>query len=114
MEARLNQEGDLSDFTNSVIDVVEAIPSGDTLTYGAVALRAGRAKRAGQSVGQAIDRAGAAGIRLPWWRVIGANKQILTPPNWKQREELLAEGVHARPSKKGPQPPSAAVRIWRG
>ncbi len=109
----MNQEGNLTKFTASVIDVVEAIPYGETLTYGEVALRAGRVKHAGRRVGQAIDRAGAAGIRLPWWRVIGRRNRIRTPPNWGQREKLLAEGKKdIRPSRIDAKPPSDAVTVW--
>ena len=109
----MTQERNLSEFTASVAAVVETIPRGETLSYGEVAMRAGRAKGAGRSVGQAIDRAGAAGIRLPWWRVISSTRRrIRTPRNWEQRERLAEEGIDLPPSKVGPKPPSDAVTVW--
>lgn len=108
----MTKEKALSEFTASVAAVVETIPHGETLSYGEVALRAGRAKGAGRGVGQAIDRASAAGNRYPWWRVISSEGRIVTPRNWGQRERLADEGISLPPSRVAPQSPSDAVTAW--
>ena len=94
----------MTEFTASVTDVVGAIPHGEVLSYGEVAVRAGRKKGAGRGVGQAIDRAGAEGIRLPWWRVVSSERRIITPMNWGQREKLMEEGIFLPPSRVSYQP----------
>lgn len=102
----------MTGFTASVAAVVGAIPHGEVLSYGEVAVLAGRDKGAGRSVGQAIDRAAEEGIRLPWWRVVSWERRIVTPRNWGQRERLSEEGVLLRPSWVDPQPLPPAVTVW--
>jgi len=53
------------DFVSRVIEVVEAIPSGQVMTYGDVAATIG--SRAARAVGQIMARYGS---EVPWWRVI--------------------------------------------
>lgn len=103
----------MTEFTASVTDVVRAIPHGEVLSYGEVAVRAGRRKGAGRSVGQAIDRAGEEGIRLPWWRVVSSERRIVTPVNWGQREKLREEGIVLPPSHVGYQPLPPSVTVWQ-
>ncbi|RFA07278.1 DNA-binding protein [Subtercola boreus] len=53
------------DFGAAVLDVVDAIPPGQVLTYGDVAALLG--SRAARAVGTVMARSGG---RHPWWRVV--------------------------------------------
>lgn len=56
------------DFAEAVLQVVERIPSGRVMTYGAIAELLGRGGPRG--VGGVMARDGSA---VPWWRVVRAN-----------------------------------------
>ena len=56
------------DFTEEVLQLVERIPSGRVMTYGAIAQVLGRGGPRG--VGGVMSRDGAA---VAWWRVVRAN-----------------------------------------
>jgi len=56
-----------SPFVEAVLDIVEAIPAGQVMTYGDVAATLG--SRAARVVGQTMAQFGA---DAPWWRVIRA------------------------------------------
>jgi len=55
------------DFVSRVLGVVESIPAGRVMTYGAVAAELG--SRAARAVGQVMARYGS---DVAWWRVIRA------------------------------------------
>jgi alkylated DNA nucleotide flippase Atl1 len=55
------------DFVSRVLDVVDSIPPGRVMTYGAVAAQLG--SRAARAVGQVMTRYGS---DVAWWRVIRA------------------------------------------
>jgi methylated-DNA-protein-cysteine methyltransferase-like protein len=75
--------------------VVRRIPRGRVMTYGDVAIAAGRpgnARRVGYALHALKDE------RVPWWRVINAQGGISLaggrgPDAERQRERLEAEGV---------------------
>lgn len=64
----------LDPFAAKVFAVTRAIPAGETLTYGAIALRLGD-KQLAQSVGRALGR-NPFPIIVPCHRVIGANNKL--------------------------------------
>lgn len=59
------------EYRELVLDVVEAIPPGQVMTYGAVAARVGRELRRGgpRQVGAVLRQMGGG---VPWWRVVNA------------------------------------------
>ena len=80
----------MSQFKERVLAVIEAIPEGKVLSYGAVAILAGR-PRAARGVGSVLS---AHGETLPWWRVIQSTGAIAGRPTARlQRSLLEAEGV---------------------
>lgn len=81
-------------FAERIYQIVAAIPSGKVITYGEVAQLAG-APRAARQVGGVLKRL-PEGSRLPWHRVVNRQGRIsLTGANLqRQRQALLAEGVH--------------------
>jgi methylated-DNA-[protein]-cysteine S-methyltransferase len=66
--------GGIDPFAARVYAVTRAIPAGETLTYGAIAVRLGD-KRLAQNVGQALGR-NPFPIVVPCHRVIGANDKL--------------------------------------
>ena len=80
----------MSEFRERVLAVIEAIPEGRVLSYGAVAILAGR-PRAARGVGSVLS---AHGETLPWWRVIQGTGGIAERPTARlQRSLLETEGV---------------------
>lgn len=78
-------------FTEKVIDVLQAVPSGKVVTYGQVAALAGNPKGARQ-VGRILHTLSAK-HDLPWQRVVNARGEIVTFKADRQRKLLEAEGV---------------------
>ena len=74
----------MSPFQRAVARVVRRIPRGTTLSYGEVALRAGkpRGARAVVSALRTLDD-------IPWWRV-GRHDGTLAPQVARQQAQLLA------------------------
>lgn len=72
--------------------IIREIPEGRVMTYGDVALYAGR-KRQARRVGYALFALAAPDV--PWWRVVNARGEISFRPgeNGRQRARLEAEGV---------------------
>lgn len=66
--------GSPDDFRVRVYDIARAIPPGETLTYGEIAVRLGDKSRA-QEVGQALGR-NPLPIIVPCHRVLGANRKL--------------------------------------
>ena len=61
-------------FTEDVLEIVESIPVGRVLTYGAIADRLGRGGPRGVGGVMARD-----GHGVPWWRVVRADGSL--PPH---------------------------------
>lgn len=77
------------DFTARVLAVVAALPPGVLLTYGEVAVEAGR-PGAARAVGRIMARHGG---QVPWWRVVPASGRLATPVADRQAAALAREGV---------------------
>ena len=95
------------DFTKSVAVVVRAIPPGQTLSYGAVAMLAGRPGGA-----RAVVRALRTVAGLPWWRVIRADRSLAPEVAEEQGRRLRAEGV-AVSGRRVPAPKAGPRRSLR-
>jgi methylated-DNA-protein-cysteine methyltransferase-like protein len=86
---------DPRDYTEAVLDVVERIPAGRVMSYGAIAeylgpvFGRGSARRVGTIMAQH-------GGSVPWHRVVAVNGR--TPPGHEAtaRQRLAAEGVTFR------------------
>jgi methylated-DNA-protein-cysteine methyltransferase-like protein len=76
------------DFDDAVAEVVRAIPPGSVLSYGQVALRAGR-PRGARAVARALRRR----FDLPWWRVVRADRTLAPEVAHEQARRLRNEGV---------------------
>ncbi|HLI36523.1 MAG TPA: MGMT family protein [Streptosporangiaceae bacterium] len=84
--------GTLDDFAGDVLDVVDAIPPGQVMSYGDVAAFLGRGGP--RQVGRVMAVWGGA---VPWWRVVHADG---SPAPRHERAALghyLAEGTPLRP-----------------
>lgn len=81
-------------FTQLVVDIILAIPSGKVATYGQVAKMAGNPKGARQVVW--ILHSSTKKYGLPWHRVVNSKGEVaISDPGGKseQRDLLLQEGV---------------------
>lgn len=76
------------DFHDRVVAVVNALESGEVVTYGEVAAQAGY-PGAARAVGTLLRKT----PDLPWWRVIAASGRLLRGAETEQAERLRAEGV---------------------
>jgi methylated-DNA-protein-cysteine methyltransferase-like protein len=79
----------VTDFEDSVLDVLYSLRPGEVVTYGEVAAQAGY-PGAARAVGTVLRTCDG---DVPWWRVVGAGGQIRTPAEEKQADLLLSEGV---------------------
>jgi methylated-DNA-protein-cysteine methyltransferase-like protein len=80
----------MTEFERRVLAVVDELQPGQLVSYGWVASEAGkpRAVRAvGNILGEMSDDS------RPWWRVVQANGQIVSPKRAEQRERLLEDGA---------------------
>ena len=68
--------------------VIRALRSGEVVSYGEVAARAGR-PGAARAVGNVLSRSDG----LPWWRVVRAGGWMAVHHESRQAELLAAEGV---------------------
>jgi methylated-DNA-protein-cysteine methyltransferase-like protein len=75
-------------FTEAVISVIEAVPSGEISTYGEVAAEAGY-PGAARAVGNLLRTTPG----LPWWRVIAASGRLVPGSEREHAQRLRAEGV---------------------
>ncbi len=75
-----------SPFTQKIIQVVDAIPSGKVVSYGQVAAYIG-VPRAARQVGWTL-RLLEESIKLPWWRVINNAGRITIKGNLHNTPEL--------------------------
>ncbi|HVB93834.1 MAG TPA: MGMT family protein [Acidimicrobiales bacterium] len=76
-------------FIEAATSVIGAIPSGEVMTYGEVALEAGY-PGAARAVGHLL--AGGGG-ELPWWRVVAASGRLVPGRERNHARLLAAEGV---------------------
>src|SRR5919201_5623611 len=84
----------LRPFARAVRRIVRAIPRGRVLSYGEVALRAGRPGGA-----RAVVRALHQLDDVPWWRVVRKGGTLAPLVAREQAQLLAAEGYRARPGK---------------
>ena len=85
----LNQE-----IIQSVLDLVDAIPSGRVATYGQIARLIGRPKNA-RLVGKILSQSELYGSKHPCHRVVNATGRLA--PGWEDQIHLLwAEGVNLK------------------
>ena len=80
-----------TDFQQRVVALVAALAPGEIVTYGELALEAGRpgAARAVGNIMATVDG-------LPWWRVVRADGRLLPGHEPEQARRLRAEGVTVR------------------
>lgn len=76
-------------FEEAVRRIVTATAPGEVMTYGEVALEAGR-PGAARAVGTILRRTGA---DLPWWRIVNAAGRLAPHKEADQTARLRAEGV---------------------
>lgn len=76
------------DFTAAVIEVLEALESGEVIAYGEVAVEAGY-PGAARAVGNLLRSVPG----LPWWRVVNAAGRLAPGNEREQAQKLRAEGV---------------------
>lgn len=76
------------DFTEAVIQVLEALEPGDVIAYGEVATEAGY-PGAARAVGNLLKTVPG----LPWWRVVNAAGRLAPSSETEQAQRLRAEGV---------------------
>jgi methylated-DNA-protein-cysteine methyltransferase related protein len=81
----------LGPFARAVRRIVRGIPRGRVLSYGEVALRAGKPGGA-----RAVVRALHQLEDVPWWRVVRKGGTLAPEVAWEQAQLLAAEGVKAR------------------
>lgn len=89
-----------AEFTDAVVAVIEAIPSGEVTTYGEIAAEAGF-PGAARAVGNLLRTTPG----LPWWRVIAASGRLVPDKEREHAQRLRAEGVRISKGKvvmKGP------------
>jgi methylated-DNA-protein-cysteine methyltransferase-like protein len=81
----------LTDFVGRVVAVIASLPPGEVVTYGEVALEAGRpgAARAVGNVLATVDG-------LPWWRVVTSTGRLVPGHERDHARRLRAEGVTIR------------------
>jgi len=75
-------------FTEAVISVIKAVPSGEISTYGEIAAEAGY-PGAARAVGNLLRTTPG----LPWWRVIAASGRLVPGSEREHAQRLRAEGV---------------------
>jgi methylated-DNA-protein-cysteine methyltransferase-like protein len=88
----------LGPFARAVRRIVRSIPRGRVLSYGEVALRAGRPGGA-----RAVVRALHQLDDVPWWRVVRKGGTLAPLVAREQAQLLAAEGHRARPGKRARQ-----------
>ena len=79
--------------------VVRAIPRGRVLSYSRVAVLAGLPGRA-RLMGKVMGRIGA---RVPWWRVLRADRTLAEEVRVEQARRLRAEGIRVADSGRVPR-----------
>jgi methylated-DNA-protein-cysteine methyltransferase related protein len=78
-----------TEWEEAVDRVLRSLQPGDVVTYGEVALEAGR-PGAARSVGTILAESGGA---YPWWRVVNASGRLVPGHEVEQARRLRAEGI---------------------
>jgi methylated-DNA-protein-cysteine methyltransferase related protein len=81
-----------TDFERAVDRVLRSLQPGQVVTYGEVALEAGR-PGAARAVGALLAGSGGG---YPWWRVVTAAGRLVPGHEHEQERRLRAEGVELR------------------
>ena len=92
----------MTPWEEAVDEVLRALRPGDVVTYGEVALEAGR-PGAARSVGTIL--AGSGG-EYPWWRVVSASGRLVPGHEAEQARRLRLEGVEVDLERRRVKPPS--------
>ncbi len=79
---------DYEAYVESVLRVVESIPVGRVMAYGAIAEVVGTGGP--RQVGKVMSEYGGG---VPWWRVVRADGTLPAPHRRRARERYLAEGT---------------------
>jgi methylated-DNA-protein-cysteine methyltransferase related protein len=79
----------VSAFAHAVEEVVGGLSSGEVVSYGEVAVLAGR-PGAARAVGTVLKHTA---VPLPWWRVVTATGRLAPGKEAEQARRLRAEGV---------------------
>lgn len=83
-------------FAEAVLDLVEQIPAGRVMSYGAIAAELG--SRASRQVGKVMAHGG---HDVPWWRVVHADGRLADGHETAALEHYRAEGTPLRESPTG-------------
>ena len=80
----------MNEFERRVLAIVDELQPGQLVSYGWVANEAGK-PRAARAVGNVLGAL--SDDSRPWWRVVQANGQIVSPRRAEQRARLLDDGA---------------------
>jgi len=83
------EELELTEFTQAILDVVDAIEPGDIMTYGEVASEINQ-PGAARAVGSVLRRHGS---EVPWWRVVAASGRLVPGSERRHAKHLAADGI---------------------
>ncbi len=83
---------DEPDFEEAVLEVLDALGSGEVISYGELAAAAGY-RGAARAVGNLLRTTAEA---VPWWRVVRADGRLTAPDIGRQTAKLRGEGVAVR------------------
>jgi alkylated DNA nucleotide flippase Atl1 len=86
----------LDDFASDVLDVVDAIPPGQVMSYGDIAEYLGRGGP--RQVGRVMSTSGGA---VPWWRVIHADGSVAAGHERAALHHYQKEGTPLRAAADG-------------
>lgn len=81
-----------SEFADRVHQAVERLQPGDLVSYGEIAVQAGR-PGAARAVGRILAQSDGT---LPWWRVVTSSGRLVPGHEQRHRELLEAEGWSVR------------------
>ena len=79
----------MTPWEEAVARVLRDLQPGDVVTYGEVALEAGR-PGAARSVGTILAESGG---EYPWWRVVNASGRLVPGHETEQARRLRSEGI---------------------
>ena len=91
----------MTPFEVAVAEVLRSLQPGDVVTYGEVALEAGR-PGASRAVGAFLAGSGGA---YPWWRVVNASGRLVPGHEAEHARRLRAEGVVVDEARGRVKPP---------
>jgi methylated-DNA-protein-cysteine methyltransferase-like protein len=91
----------MTPFEEAIAEVLLSLQPGDVVTYGEVALEAGR-PGASRAVGAFLAGSGGA---YPWWRVVNASGRLVPGHEVEHARRLRAEGVAVDEDRGRVKPP---------